>query len=73
MINNLKRVVMATLSNLKRKVVGKKPPLPKAKQLDITSEESTFLLRTIANSTFEGKDVQLVYELALKLQKILTD
>ena len=73
MVNEFKRVVMATLSNLKRKGADKKPPLPKAKQLDITAEESTFLLRTIANSTFEGKDVQLVYELALKLQKILTD
>ena len=37
--------------------------------VDFSKQELEFLLSTIANSTFEGKDVQLVYETAVKIQK----
>lgn len=37
--------------------------------LDLNKDELEFLLNIIANSTFEGKDVQLVYETAVKIQK----
>jgi len=37
--------------------------------LDLNKDELEFLLNVIANSTFEGKDVQLVYETAVKIQK----
>lgn len=37
--------------------------------LDLSKDELEFLLNVIANSTFEGKDVQLVYETAVKIQK----
>lgn len=37
----------------------------------LTVEELDFLLQLIANSTFEGKDVQLVYQTALKIQNLI--
>jgi len=52
---------MATLSELKNK--------EKKEQQTFTKEELEFLLQLIADSTFEGKDVQLVYETAVKIQK----
>jgi len=52
---------MATLSELKSK--------EKKEQQTFTKEELEFLLQLIADSTFEGKDVQLVYETAVKIQK----
>ena len=41
--------------------------------ITLTKEELEFLLNTIANSTFNGKDVQLVYYVAVKLQKTILD
>jgi len=52
---------MATLGELKSK--------EKKEQQPFTKEELEFLLQLIADSTFEGKDVQLVYETAVKIQK----
>lgn len=40
----------------------------KSEDIKFTTEELDFLLQLIANSTFEGKDVQLVYQTALKIQ-----
>ena len=40
---------------------------------ELTPKEIDFLLQTIAKSTFEGKDVQIVYETAVKLQKLIND
>ena len=42
-------------------------------EITLTKEELEFLLNTIANSTFNGKDVQLVYDVAVKLQKTILD
>jgi len=39
---------------------------------ELTKEELEFLLRMIAEAQFEGKDVQIVYSTAVKLQKIIT-
>jgi len=39
---------------------------------ELSKEELEFLLKMVAESKFEGKDVQLVYSTAVKLQKILT-
>jgi hypothetical protein len=55
------RTIMATLGELKSK--------EKKEQQPFTKEELEFLLQLIADSTFEGKDVQLVYETAVKIQK----
>lgn len=40
----------------------------KSEDIKFTTEELDFLLQLIASSTFEGKDVQLVYQTALKIQ-----
>lgn len=42
-------------------------------EMTLTKEELEFLLNTIANSTFNGKDVQLVYDVAVKLQQTILD
>ena len=55
------RKIMATLGELRNK--------EKKEQQTFTKEELEFLLQLIADSTFEGKDVQLVYETAVKIQK----
>lgn len=39
----------------------------------LNKEELEFLLNVIASSKFEGKDVQIVYETAVKLQKQIID
>ena len=39
----------------------------------LSKEELEFLLNLIADSKFEGKDVQIVYSTAVKLQKIITE
>ena len=39
--------------------------------LSLSRIEVEFLLNLIANSDFEGKDVQIVYETAVKLQQKL--
>jgi hypothetical protein len=59
------RTIMATLSELKNK--------EKKEQQPFTKEELEFLLQLIADSTFEGKDVQTVYETAVKLQTNITN
>ena len=39
----------------------------------LTPNELEFLLQLIAKSNFEGRDVQIVYETAVKLQPLLSD
>jgi len=39
---------------------------------ELTKAELEFLLKLIGDSKFEGKDVQVVYSTAVKLQKIIT-
>ena len=75
---------MASLQELKNRLAGKssqstqikeidKKPLqlesPKAPILEI--EEARYLLALIAKSEFSGKDIQIVYDSALKLQEII--
>ena len=59
MYNKIKELIM---SLVKRKEI-----------LDLSQEELEFLLKLISDSKFEGKDVQLVYGSAVKLQKMLTE
>ena len=44
-----------------------------AKSMPLEKEELEFLLKLIADSTFEGKDVQIVYTSAVKLQNLLVE
>ena len=52
---------MATLNEIKSN--------QKKEQLSFTKKELEFILQLISDSTFKGKDVQTVYETAVKLQK----
>ena len=42
-------------------------------EVTFNAEELELLLKLIADSKFDGKDVQVVYSSAVKLQKLLTD
>lgn len=61
---------MAIISNSKTEKVRSKP---KTDTPALNKEELEFLLNVIASSKFEGKDVQIVYETAVKLQKQILD
>jgi len=39
----------------------------------LTKPELEFVLKLIANSAFQGKDLQLIYDLTVKLQKQITE
>tara|TARA_R110002167_G_scaffold176121_2_gene375558 strand:+ start:407 stop:568 length:162 start_codon:yes stop_codon:yes gene_type:complete len=39
----------------------------------LSKEELQFLLKLVADAKFDGKDVQIVYSTAVKLQKIITE
>jgi hypothetical protein len=64
---NLKKWVMAILNKVTKKEETNNT------EITLTKEELEFLLNTIAKSTFNGKDVQLVYDVAVKLQKTILD
>jgi hypothetical protein len=68
-MNFLKKVIEKIMADIKSIRNGSK-----SKQSEeLTQKEIDFLLQTIAKSTFEGKDVQIVYETAVKLQKLIND
>lgn len=46
---------------------------PKSKEVYLSPQELEFLLQLIAKSNFEGRDVQIVYETAVKLQQLLSN
>lgn len=77
---------MSTFKELKNKVQGiepeTKPIAPKIKPkltetkenpLTFEPEESRYMLNLIARSDFKGTDVQVVYNIALKLQNIIKE
>ena len=74
---------MPTLQELKNKIKfnqedNQKPQI-ETPQVDVTIEkdnlfeleEARYMLNLIANSDFKGRDIQVVYNIALKLQNIL--
>lgn len=75
---------MASLKDLKNRLTGKpsenKPTTNPTKKLPspqtstdstLEFEEARYLLALIAKSDFSGKDVQVVYNIAIKLQSII--
>ena len=64
---------MATYQDIKntaKETQNESPPnVPSIPQLD--SEEAKYLLALVARSDFRGQDVQVVYQIALKLQDII--
>jgi len=67
-MNFLKKVIKKIMD---LKTVRKSTTANNKQIEELTPKEIDFLLQTIANSTFEGKDVQIVYETAVKLQKLI--
>ena len=70
---------MATFKELKEKLQGKKDlnPINKTEIKDkieyplLQIEEVRYLLSLIAKSDFSGKDIQTIYNIALKLQNMM--
>lgn len=68
---------MATFKEIKQKFSGNKPtkikdPIkPQSKDNNLELTEARYLLALIAKSDFSGKDIQIVYNVALKLQQII--
>ena len=74
---------MASLQDLKKKILNPsyQPPTKKtaltpptkSDSLLLEVEEARYLLALIANTDFSGKDIQIVYNTALKLQEIIKE
>ena len=68
---------MATFKEIKQKFSGNKPtkikdPIkPQSENNNLELTEARYLLALIAKSDFSGKDIQIVYNVAFKLQKII--
>ena len=67
----LKKVIKKIMEDFKS--LRKRVEKPKSKEVYLTPQELEFLLQLIAKSNFEGRDVQIVYETAVKLQTLLSD
>tara|TARA_R100000030_G_scaffold100760_1_gene94614 strand:- start:998 stop:1213 length:216 start_codon:yes stop_codon:yes gene_type:complete len=68
----LKKVIKKIMEDFKslRKRVDKSN---KQNEVYLSPQELEFLLQLIAKSNFEGRDVQIVYETAVKLQQLLSN
>ena len=68
----LKKVIKKIMEDFKslRKRVDKSK---NKNEVYLTPNELEILLQLIAKSNFEGRDVQIVYETAVKLQTLLSD
>ena len=66
----LKKVIKKIMEDFKslRKRVDKSN---KQNEVYLSPQELEFLLQLIAKSNFEGRDVQIVYETAVKLQQLI--
>ena len=54
-------------------LLNKKPtPKPKSNDFTLSTDEIKIILGGLQNSTFKGKDVEMVYSLILKLQDLYT-
>tara|TARA_R110001592_G_scaffold358902_1_gene664443 strand:+ start:453 stop:713 length:261 start_codon:yes stop_codon:yes gene_type:complete len=51
-----------------KQVIDKQNTKPKEENSNLELEEARYLLTLIAKSDFSGKDIQIVYNVALKLQ-----
>ena len=64
----IKKVLQKIMSDLKSL---RKQNL--SKDVTLSRQELEFLLELIAKSNFEGRDVQIVYETAVKLRQLITN
>jgi hypothetical protein len=58
--------IMSDIKSLRNSLSGKTD-----KEITLSKEELEFLLQLIAKSNFEGRNVQMVYETAVKIQQLL--
>ena len=58
--------IMSDIKSLRNNLSGKTD-----KEITLSKEELEFLLQLIAKSNFEGRNVQIVYETAVKIQQLL--
>ena len=73
MARSIKDSIKNTLNfNKKSQPSDEKSPTPITEENNILElEEARYLLALIAKSDFSGKDIQIVYDTALKLQEII--
>ena len=65
---------LSNANNKKEKISTKQPSEEKIKNLEYNEleiEEVRYLLSLVAKSDFSGKDIQIVYNIALKLQNTM--
>jgi len=63
----IKGVIMGIVDKAKRSKIEKQAE--SKENIQLTKTELEFVLKLIANSAFQGKDIQLIYDLTAKLQK----
>ena len=65
----IKGVIMGLIEKTKRKkaISEKEQNIAKLHENKLSVNELQFLLKLIANSAFQGKDLQLIYDLTAKL------
>ena len=82
MYYRIKLLVMSTFKEIKDKLKFTQndhpqniPPSPKVEKKTTDQifeiEEARYMLNLVANSDFKGRDIQVVYDIAFKLQNIL--
>ena len=62
---------MGLIDKLKQKEAAQQKAASSNEDLSLNAEETKILLHLIKNSNFKGDSVELVYNLTLKLQKVL--
>ena len=62
---------MGLIDKLKSKEAAQSKAASSNEDLSLNVEETKILLHLIKNSNFKGDSVELVYNLTLKLQKVL--
>lgn len=65
----LKKVIKKIMEDFKS--LRSKVESSNNKKISLSKTELEFLLELIAKSNFEGRDVQIVYETAVKLQTLI--
>tara|TARA_Y100000385_G_scaffold187043_1_gene193331 strand:- start:54 stop:302 length:249 start_codon:yes stop_codon:yes gene_type:complete len=79
MYNRIKFLVMTAFKDLKKKILNSdqpekiEPKVLKEKNNSFEYEEARYMLNLIAKTDFKGQDVQVVYNIALKLQTLIKE
>ena len=65
----IKKVIMALIDKIQNK--GNQPiEADSSNLIELSKRETKFLLQTIRNSQFKGEDIEVLYNLVLKVQKL---